>query len=279
MENDKSPGVSFADAYRFFVEQGGDPAKEIYDKWEARADLREAGVVEFVKTFTHKRLFSIPRHEFDDVVKNSEHPLKRLSPKNERDLTAIKLVENANAPWSFMQLFHGFVEREGLPTWQKFRTWLMHEGASYLWAPYKEQLGFREADETKKQMIRDGTAWRLGNAYYSAQREIDIIISLRDAGLLVNYHLLADALFAVDFWRGNRLVSVYIANAQFKSVEGSGRKTRPENLYKPPQFACADFEVKKQQVHGHYWPVAATTVDKIAIFLVENPKQPAVGAR
>ncbi|MFZ1125722.1 MAG: hypothetical protein WAN59_11350 [Candidatus Baltobacteraceae bacterium] len=264
----KRVGVSFDDAYRLFVDRGGPAARKVYDRWESRKDLRDAGVINFVKAFKHERLFAITRHEFDDVVKNTTHPLKQITPKNERDLKAIRLVENADVPWSFMQLFHGYVERDGLPTWQTFRMWIMGEGAPLLWAPYKEQLGFREADHATKQLIRDGTAWRLGNAYYSALREIDIIVSLGDAGLPVSYHLLADALFSVDFWRGNRFVSVYIENPQFKSLEGGGRKSRPEDIYRQPQFYCNDFEIQKQQVHGKYWPVAASTVAQIAAFLV-----------
>ena len=223
--------VSFDEAYSIFVDRGGDAAKDIYARWEARADLRAAGVVDFVKTFEHRRFFSISRDAFNDVVKHSEHPLRRLSPKNARDREAIRLVENANVPWSFMQLYHRFLEHDGLPTWQSLRTWLAGDGADYLWTPYRQQLGFEQSTDAEKQMIRDGTAWRLRNSYYSALREIDIMISLRDAGLPTKYHMLADALFAVDFWRENRLVSVFIDNEQFKS------STETAESYDPKEYS------------------------------------------
>ena len=169
-----------------------------------------------------------------------------------------------------MQLFHRFLEHDGLPTWQSLCTWLAGDGADYLWTPYRQQLGFEQSTDAEKQMIRDGTAWRLGNSYYSALREIDIMISLRDAGLPMKYYMLADALFAVDFWRENRLVSVFIDNEQFKSIDGNGRKLRPERIFGSPQYYCRDFEIFKRRTFGNYWPVAKSTILSIADFLVES---------
>jgi hypothetical protein len=259
--------VTFAQAYKRFVADADPGAENIFSRWENRQDLVKAGVVDFVKSFQHERLFAITRAEFDKVVKDTQHPLGRIDPKVERDLQGIRTVESASTPWSFMQLFHDYVERYGLPTWQQFREWLTGPRRDALWGPYEEQSGFLDADREKSTLIRIGMAWRLGNAYYSALREVDILITFGDAGFPVLYHLLPDALFAVDLWRYNRFASVYIPNAQFKSIEGAGRKVRPETIYSRPDFYCQDFPIQKQAVHGKYWPVAGTTIAKIAIFL------------
>ncbi len=259
--------VTFAQAYKRFVSDAGPGAENTFSRWENREDLIKAGVVDFVKSFEHERLFAITRAEFDKVVKETQHPLGRIDPKVERDLKGIRMVEDASTPWSFMQLFHDYVERCGLPTWQQFHEWLTGPRRDALWGPYEEQSGLRGADPEKSSLIRTGMAWRLGNAYYSALREVDILISFGDADFPVLYHLLPDALFAVDLWRYNRFVSVYIPNAQFKNIDGTGRKVRPQKIYSKPDFYCRDFPIQKQSVHGKYWPVAGTTIAKIAIFL------------
>jgi hypothetical protein len=261
--------TSFADAYSAFVENGGERAAGIYREWEMRADLRAAGVIDFVKGFTHERLYRIDRDELNRVVAQTKHPLRDIWPrKRKRDQEAVDLVADADVPWSFMQVFHMYLEAHGLPTWQAFRSFLAGDGIEYIWGPYKRQLNFDAdpEDVEHRSLVSDGTAWRLGNMYYSALREIDILVSLREKGIMANYHVLPDALFAADFWCGNRIASVYIQNPDFKSVDGSGRKGRPQEIFRDTRFTCRDFAIIKQKVAGHYWPVSSATVDKIAGF-------------
>lgn len=264
--------VTFQNACDEIVSRANQSGLRRFADWESRSDLVQAGVVEFVKGFKHEVLFSITRDAFDDVVKNTKHPLGTIKPDEENYKPGIALVENLDTPWSFMQLFHKFVEeKKHLPTWQEFKKYLNGEAKPYLVGPYMKKLHYSAANAEKRSDIRIGLLWRLGNAYYSALREIDIMISLRDAGLQMKYHLLVDALFAVDLWRGSDMVSVFIPNARYKEVGDGGRKPRPEEYLPDSIFRCRNFAIAKQRVFGKYWPVSATTVAKIAIFLVAPP--------
>ena len=261
--------TSFADAFEAFVEHGGERATSAYIEWEARKTLRAAGVVDFVKSFTHERLYRISRDDLNKVIDTTDHPLREIWPRrNKRDQEAVDLVADADVAWSFMQVFHMYVEAQGLPTWQAFRSFLVGDGLKYIWGPYKEQLEYDQQPLNLKHqaLVRDGTAWRLGNMYYSALREVDILISLGEQGIAAQYHVLADALFAVDFWCGSRLASVYIQNPDFKSVDGGGRKTRPQELFRNSHFTFCDFAIQKQKVSGKFWPVSARTIEDIARF-------------
>lgn len=89
-------------------------------------------------------------------------------------------------------------------------------------APLREMLGLR-ARRVVNQAVAAGHSqsdaqeamwWRLGNAYYSTLRELYVLAVLREAGFPVEYHVIADALFRVDFWLGDVVISLFVANAQ-----------------------------------------------------------------
>lgn len=229
--------VGYGEAYETFVEGGTAESKRKFNEWESRNDLNAAGVTDFVKGFSHRHLFEITREQFDEVAKSTTHPLKNISPDNPMDAAAIKLVEDLDTPWSFMQLFHDFIEtKKTLPTWQEFRAWICGEAKERLWVPYQEALALKQMDKVGKAFVGRGIAWRLRNAYYSALREVDILISLRDAGVPLKYHILADALYAVDFWSTNHLIGVYIPNARYKDDGHGGRKARPDLIFAGSPF-------------------------------------------
>ncbi|MHB8462586.1 MAG: hypothetical protein ACYDA1_08070 [Vulcanimicrobiaceae bacterium] len=259
--------VTYADAYDLLVEHGTNESRKKFSEWEARPDLCAAGVVSFVKSFCHEYLFEISREQFDEVSKLTAHPLGNVSPDVVADKEAIALVEDLDTPWSFMQLFHDYVEtHRRLPTWQAFRSWLCGEAKERLWQPYQEMLDWKSLSSDQRKVVGRGIAWRLGNAYYSALREVDILISLRDADVQLSYHILADALYAVDFWSAAHLISVYIPNARYKDDGHGGRKARPDVIFRDSAFDYDDFAIRKQRVHGKYWPVSATTAVQIALF-------------
>ena len=72
--------------------------------------------------------------------------------------------------------------------------------------------------------------WRLGNAYYSMLRELYVLAVLRQAGLPVEYHVIADALFRVDFWVGDVVISLFVTNPEFRDATGAGRKELPSSI-------------------------------------------------
>lgn len=273
-------GVSYDEAYDAFVTRGTDLSREQFHEWETRQDLADAGVIDFVKGLTHEYLFTIPRNEFDRVVQTTEHPLSDVTPKDATDKAAIDLVANADTPWSFMQVFHDYLQtKKSVPTWQDLRRFITEEVPDRLWSPYQEQLDWNGRDARGRWFVGRGIRWRWGNMYYSALRELDILISLRDGGVPLKYHVLVDALFAVDFWRDDRLMSVYIPNPQYKDDAEGGRKRRPEVTFASSRFTHDNFIIEKRPVHGVYWPVAESTLNDIREFATGIRPSRLVGSR
>lgn len=259
--------VSYEETVEEFVTHGTTFSREQFAEWESKCRLIDSGVVSFVKGFTHEHLFSVSRAEFQRVTRETVHPLGNVNPKNSIDKQAIALVANVDTPWSFMQLFHDYVEtKKCVPTWQALKKWLTTDAKARLWEPYQEQLHWKKRDAKARHFAGRGIQWRWGNMYYSALRELDILIGLRDMEVQLKYHVLADALFAVDFWKQKRLVSVYIPHSQYKDDQEGGRKRRPEVTFAGSSFEYGNFPIRKRKDFGVYWPVAAETLNDIAQF-------------
>ncbi|HLH64163.1 MAG TPA: hypothetical protein VKV27_00530 [Solirubrobacteraceae bacterium] len=93
--------------------------------------------------------------------------------------------------------------------------------------------------------------WRLGNAYYSSLRELYVLAVLREAGFPVEYHVIADALFRVDFWLGDIVISLFVANAQYRDGEGAGRKPSARDIVGDcPAFSFVDMPRLTRHEYG-----------------------------
>lgn len=69
----------------------------------------------------------------------------------------------------------------------------------------------------------------MGNAYYGILRDIFAVSYLREEGLDVRAHPLADALFRVDGWVGRAVISLCIGNEEYRK-NGMGRKAKVEEI-------------------------------------------------
>ncbi len=78
--------------------------------------------------------------------------------------------------------------------------------------------------------------WRIGNYYYSFLREIHLLSILRETGLDLLFHPLADALFRVDAWLGDLVLSLYVGNARYRTVTGTGRKLAAREIRIQPRW-------------------------------------------
>lgn len=93
--------------------------------------------------------------------------------------------------------------------------------------------------------------WRLGNSYYSMLRELYVLAVLREGGLAVEYHVIADALFRADFWLGDTVISLFVSNTRYRDGGGGGRKQHPrEILGDYPGFRFADMPRLTRHEYG-----------------------------
>lgn len=250
--------VTFADCYRELVLGGGTGAKNAYEQWKTRPGY--SAVVEFVESFTHERLFGIAPDQVRRVCDETEHALGEVQKERQ-----IREINDFTCPFALQHLFHRFIERTGeIPTWQRFWRWMTHQARPH-WLdeikPLRNQLMARNYSE---QRISEAIRWRLGNFYYSALREVDLLVALQARGVKVKYHLLADVLLRVDCWTGRTLVRTYVPNIEYRAA-AEGRKIPAVQFFSPNDtpFNIVDFPVEREGF-GRVWLVSERSIAKLA---------------
>jgi len=240
--------TSFQDCQRELLERGGAPAQRAYAAWLRRPGY--GAVHDFVHGFRHDHLERITCEELADTRGRSEHALGDV-----RTGEQLPEVENWTAPFAFEHLFHRYLEeRRSVPTWQDFSGWLGGEAAAFFVGPLLRDTGWHGADPARKRALKRAYRWRLGKFYYSALRELDLYVRLRqDYGLPLRYHLLADVLLRTDFWLGDNIVCLYFANPTYRDRD-AGRKPLAERFLgqATPPFTIHHIPIERQGA-GRLW--------------------------
>ncbi len=251
--------ISFDDCRRELLERGGKPAQGAYKDWLNRPGYE--AVHSFVHGFRHDYLFTITYEEVRRARAESVHALGNV--KKEEQL---REVEDWTTPYAFQHLFHKFLEEERrVPTWQAFSGWLNEPAAAFFITPLLGHVGWGTATEQRKEALKRAFRWRLGKFYYSAMRELDLMVRLQsEFGVPVRYHLLADVLLRTDFWLGDNIICIYFANPQYR--EGSaGRKPPAERFLgaaKPP-FKIHHVKIQRQGF-GSFWVASDDSIGRLA---------------
>lgn len=123
-----------------------------------------------------------------------------------------------------------------------------------MWPEIRHMVATTAAkDGVDEQLVKDAVRWRVGNAYYAFLKEQYVVALMREAGLPVKQHPLADALFRVDCWVGETNIDLYVTNPRFRSDrQGSGRKIRSGELLSDaiPPFQNQVLECEIQHTYG-----------------------------
>lgn len=290
----KSTGL--VDVKRDFIQQGGLQTQKLYLGWQARHDLQQAGVVQFVDGFTHQRIYEITTAQFNAVTSAMDEPLGQPlgnifpNPPSEDpdDKLSVAFVENVGrfSPWSFQQIFHCYVEKNGLPTWQNFESFLKGPARVCLYDAYRMELwsdywdaigasarliGNLNHTNTVESQFDLGLQWRLGNFYLSALREVEVVVRLRaEHGVDVNYHILADAEFKADAWirdaTGKVRVLCLLIPSPYYNRKASAGSRLPSAF-----FETQLFKIERLKVKGKYWPIAPDSLTAMCSFLANRP--------
>ena len=254
--------VGFGDCKRELLDRAKGRALEEYRRWRRQPGYGE--VVDFVETFEHKYLFETTMSEISAVKRRSEHALGDVEKEEQ-----LPEVENFTCPFAFQHLFPFYIEeKRSLPTWQEFSTWLQGPVTELYTDHLLNRTGWHEADKKRRLRLKRAYRWRLGIAYYSALREVELLTRWRDEySLPVRYHLLADVLLRVDFWLGDALVCTYFPNKKYRSGT-RGRKLQAARLFSAaePPFKILDIEVPRQG-RGNLWSLNKEAVQRSAQYL------------
>lgn len=178
-------------------------------------------------------------HRTDALYAVTVEDIARLQDPKKHALGNIKRAEGERVKgivdWSpdfaFTHVFHYTLEKLGhLPDWLEFRKFCEDDATARqaLWVPAQRKID-EEAKFHGRETASKSMRWRIGKAFYSFVREVHLIACLHARGIDVRVHPLADALFRVDAWWDDTVLSLYIGNA-FSRNGNRGRKDLPEEI-------------------------------------------------
>jgi hypothetical protein len=245
--------VTFEECKRELIDRSP-AAQRCFDRWiKVKTDRGESNVVDFVRKMAHEYIFKVSHADVVRVANNTEHALGLI----ERNVQT-RSSKDASCPYAFHHLFHGYIRKYNVPpSWEVYRDWLHSPPVvPYFVEPLRQGMGWKTTNGvTENTRIDSALQWRLGNFYLSGLREIEALARLRDAGFVLKYHVLADVLFAVDFWQGNHLFYLQVPN------EFERRKTGPTTLF-PYPFLVTRLGVQHQGF-GKPWFIQDDAVETV----------------
>jgi hypothetical protein len=201
-------------------------ARTRLQRWQAES-ARE--VPRVVLRHTARALYELEPSRIEKTCQATEHPLGDIS---KRVAVSVRPVVDWRPDFAFTHVMHLAMEALGtVPTFGEL-SWFCAEdavGRAALGDPAR-----RAAEDARRQgypprPVAQAVRWRVGLAYYSFVREMYTIAVLRDAGLDVRAHPLADALFRVDAWTARTVLSLYVRNPAFRDG-ARGRKPRTGHI-------------------------------------------------
>lgn len=214
---------------------------------------KQKTVVPHVLAHQASTIYALTPGDVEHVCLSTEHALGEV---RRTAAESVRAIVDWHPAFAFTHTFHFALESmKRLPTWQQFRAFVSDDprGREMLWRPAQQMIDQVSSapDGPSRATATDSMRWRVGNAYYSFLREIYVVTHLRDAGLDVRMHPLADALFRVDFWCGRTACSLLVKNAKFHK-DGHGRKLPTSELLSgaAPRFRFHKIQLERASRFG-----------------------------
>jgi hypothetical protein len=230
-----------------------------YLNWRNRPGHKE--VVKFVEGFRHEHLFRVTVSDIESMKSRSEHALGAVAREESLDE-----VEDFYAVFALEHIFHKFIEaRNTIPTFQEFRNWMMTDAFDLWLGPFQRKYGIQFDPPNPGHPLARALRWRLGKFYYSAVREVEVLVKLRERhGVPLKYHLLADVLLRVDFWSGRTLLCIYFPNSKYRDKD-AGRKPPASTVFgdRLSHFRIIDCPLQRQG-YGRFWTVSDRSIAGLA---------------
>jgi hypothetical protein len=223
-------------------------ARTLLRRWQADSAPE---VPRVVLRHTARVLYQLQPSWIEKTCQATEHPLGDIS---KEVATSVRPVVDWRPDFAFTHVMHLAMERLGsVPTFGDFSRYCAEDpvGRAALGDPAR-----RAAQDARRQgypaaPVAQAVRWRIGLAYYSFVREMYTIAVLRDAGLDVRAHPLADALFRVDAWTDRTVLSLYVRNSAFRDG-ARGRKPRTVAILagSQPPFRHEELRLETRHVFG-----------------------------
>lgn len=209
-----------------------------------KKDPRRRHVVPVLMNHRARTVYRLTMAAVRSVCRNTEHALGNVK---RADGEAVAAIVDWHPDFAFTHMFHICMERNGqLPRYEEFRNFTKYDdlGRFMLHQPSLAKVREVAASSVPGWLARAAMRWRVGNAYYSFLREIYTIVGLRELGVDIRVHPLADALFRADGWTDSTVLSLRVGNRKFKQGADEGRKIPAErwlaDLQPPVNFEAIE---------------------------------------
>lgn len=232
-------------------------AKEELDRWKRDRPPVAEHVLEHVTRVPYR----VDAATLQQVAESTEHALGEVKRK---DAESVRPIVDWNPLFAFTHVLHYALETLGKPfTYEDFRSFCAEDtkAREMLWDPANVAIE-ETARAVGSLLAHAAMRWRIGNAYYSFLRELTILVELRERGLDLETHPLADALFRVDAWSGRTVVGLYIGNPKYRDGD-AGRKKKTDVLL-GPTFGYVPINMPTQHRFGALHVPTAEALDKAA---------------
>jgi hypothetical protein len=235
-------------------------------------DPRRPQVPRTVLGHVTRVLYELSPAAIEASCRASEHPLGDIR----KDVAmAVRPVVDWRPDFAFTHVMHLAMEKlGGLPAFQDFARFCAEDpvGRAALGDPARGIRKVACGQGYPPDQVVQAVRWRIGLSYYSFAREVYTIAVLREGGLDVRAHPLADALFRVDAWIGRTALSLYISNARFRDG-ARGRKPRTVSILAGavPPFRCEELRLSTRHEFGCVHLPAAEQIRAVAARLGNPP--------
>ena len=265
-------GYGTPELMRDLVAQGGLRAQASIRSWLDRKRTEPEGeaIVAFVNGLRYKTLYSLTVDDLMPVTRWKKprygvSPLHALGKHEKIDVEEVLVEDWRTPPWSFNMLFHEQMESIGrIPTWPEVYRYFNTTARERVWNRFKHDFALDTHDSPWKVGFREklklAFRWRLGRAYYSFIREVDLLVRLRrQHGLDVRYHLLADLQLKVDLFCGKALLEVFIGSPRIRQ-EQKNRKIPCARMMDVRNFETREIELNRVPTRGYPELVTAAEI-------------------
>lgn len=238
-------------------------AQDTLERWSR--NRRE--VADYVLAHRTTVPYSMRTADVEWAMKRTEHALGGIK---KREIERVLEVRDWNPRFAMVHVLHYALESAGRPfTYQEFREFCENDLTARRMLTDPSLALLRSLGPPQNQhVVKKAIRWRVGLAYYSFLRELYVICQLRERGIDLKVHPLADTLFRVDAWNEGVVVQLYISNASFRS--GSrGRKPKPATLL-GNRFRYVEIEMDRQHVFGGLHVPSIRSLDAAAKTLREH---------
>lgn len=217
-----------------FVEASGGPERSGFNDWLSRNSRNRADWNYWLpryKNFRHEFLYQVTPSLVKAYISWASSPANRVDQHalgTVRPREQQKVIRDLSPTPPLIFSFHVLLEHmKTIPSFTQF--WRFHlRRRSYFMGQALLASGYYNRDPSASEWNTDPNLrtvrYRIGNAYYSALKEINILSTLRHVhGLDVRYHFIIDLEWKADLYIDNTLIEIYVSNERMKG-NGGGRK-------------------------------------------------------